>query len=204
MSKCYEGRDVCSQKIGQGGKIEVSDRLSLSIASIYPNKQTNKQTLILHRTVVIQGQNPHFWYLVTKSRLIQFLWNPTDCSPLGSSVHGISQARILECVPFPSLGDLPDPGMQSVSLALAGRFFITEPPGKPQSPPYLGTFGNVWSSVWLSQLREEYYSHLQAEVRGGPEHLTTHKRVPTTKNFLVQNINSAEVKKPSHRINQTG
>ena len=26
------------------------------------------------------------------------LWDPTDCSLPGSSVHGIFQARILECV----------------------------------------------------------------------------------------------------------
>ena len=55
-----------------------------------------------------------------------------DYSPLGSSANGISQARILEYVPFPSPGDLPDPGMESVSPALAGGFFTTEPPGKPQ------------------------------------------------------------------------
>ena len=30
-----------------------------------------------------------------------------DCNPPGSSVHGISQARILEWVAFPSSGDLP-------------------------------------------------------------------------------------------------
>ena len=91
------------------------------------------------------------------------------CLP-GSSVHGISQARILEWVampsprgssqprnptqvsciageffmvwdtreahkhwsslPFPSPGDLPDPGIDSASSALEGRFFTTEPPGK--------------------------------------------------------------------------
>ena len=34
-----------------------------------------------------------------------------DCSPSGSSVHGFSQARILEWLPFPSPGDLPDPEM---------------------------------------------------------------------------------------------
>ena len=37
-------------------------------------------------------------------------------------------------LPFPSPGDLPDPGMEPASLAsllLAGRFFNTEPPGKP-------------------------------------------------------------------------
>ena len=33
--------------------------------------------------------------------------------------------------PFPSPGDLPYPGIKFVSLALAGGFFTTEPPGKP-------------------------------------------------------------------------
>ena len=34
-------------------------------------------------------------------------------------------------LPFPSPGDLPDPGIKLISPALAGRFFTTEPPGKP-------------------------------------------------------------------------
>ena len=34
-------------------------------------------------------------------------------------------------LPFPSLGDLPDPGIELMSPALAGGFFTTEPPGKP-------------------------------------------------------------------------
>ena len=34
-------------------------------------------------------------------------------------------------VPFPSPGDLHNPGITTVSSALAGRFFTTEPPGKP-------------------------------------------------------------------------
>ena len=41
-----------------------------------------------------------------------------NSSPPVSSVHGILQARILECVPFPSLRDLPDPGIEPKSLAL--------------------------------------------------------------------------------------
>ena len=32
--------------------------------------------------------------------------------------------------PFFYPGDLPDPGIKPMSLALAGRFFTTEPPGK--------------------------------------------------------------------------
>ena len=57
-----------------------------------------------------------------------------DCSLPGSSVHGISQSRILEWVAISSPRDLPDPGMEFASLAspaLAGGFFTMEPPGKP-------------------------------------------------------------------------
>ena len=41
-----------------------------------------------------------------------------DHSPPGSSVHGVLQARILGWVPFPSPGDLPNPGIQLRSPAL--------------------------------------------------------------------------------------
>ena len=54
--------------------------------------------------------------------------DPTDCSPPGSSVHGILQARILEGVAMPPPGDLPDPGIKPAFLkspALADRFFTT-------------------------------------------------------------------------------
>ena len=33
-------------------------------------------------------------------------------------------------MPLPSPGNLPDPGMEPVSPALAGGLFTTEPPGK--------------------------------------------------------------------------
>jgi hypothetical protein len=39
-------------------------------------------------------------------------------------------------LPFPPPGYLPDPGsklMSSASPTLAGKFYITEPPGKPFS-----------------------------------------------------------------------
>ena len=42
---------------------------------------------------------------------------------VGSSVHEIVQARILEWVPFPSPGDLPNPGIKPRSLALQADFF---------------------------------------------------------------------------------
>ena len=64
--------------------------------------------------------------LVTQSFLT--LYDPMDCSLPASSVHGILQARTLEWLPCPSLGDLPEPGIEPKSLmspALAGGFFTT-------------------------------------------------------------------------------
>ena len=58
---------------------------------------------------------------------------PTLYNPQGSSVHGIFQAAHWSGLPFPSLGHLLNPGIEPVSPALAGRFFTTEPPGKPRS-----------------------------------------------------------------------
>ena len=64
-----------------------------------------------------------------------------DCSPPGSSVHGIFQAKYWSRLPFPTPGDLPNPGMKPTSLifpALAGGFFTTEPLGK--SVVYINNF----------------------------------------------------------------
>ena len=66
------------------------------------------------------------------AQLCLTLSDPMDCSPPGSSVHGILQARIQ--LPFPSPGNLPDPEhepMSPVSPALTSRFFTTKPSGKP-------------------------------------------------------------------------
>ena len=59
------------------------------------------------------------------------LCNPTYSSPPGLSVHGVSRQEYMSGLPFLLLGDLPDPGIEPMSPALAGRFFTTGPPGKP-------------------------------------------------------------------------
>ena len=62
------------------------------------------------------------------------LCDPMDCSPPGSSVHGILQARILECVAMPSSRKSFWPRGETWVLynsCTAGRFCITEPPRKP-------------------------------------------------------------------------
>ena len=67
------------------------------------------------------------WLLVAKSWLI--LCDPMDCSLPGSSVHGISQARILEWIAILFSRGSSQP--RDPTLALAGGFFTTEPPRKP-------------------------------------------------------------------------
>ena len=50
---------------------------------------------------------------------------------------GFSRQEHWSGLPFLPPGDLPDPGIETVSHALAGRFFTTEPPGKPPRLVYL-------------------------------------------------------------------
>ena len=52
------------------------------------------------------------------AKLCPTLCDFIDYSPPDSSVHGILQARILECVVIPTPGDLPKPGIKTVSPAL--------------------------------------------------------------------------------------
>ena len=64
-------------------------------------------------------------YLVVQACLS--LCNPMGCSWPGSSVHGISQAKILEWVAISFSRDLPDPGIEPESLvspALAASWIL--------------------------------------------------------------------------------
>ena len=59
------------------------------------------------------------------------LCNPMDCSPPGSSVHGISPRQEYwsgVLLPFPR--DLPNPGIEPGSPALQADSLPSEPPGK--------------------------------------------------------------------------
>ena len=67
------------------------------------------------------------------AQLCLTLCDPTDCSPPGSSVHGVLQARILEWVAMSSSGDLSNPGIKPRSPTLQADSLPTEPPGKPNN-----------------------------------------------------------------------
>ena len=79
---------------------------------------------------------PHALSL-SRSRLFATLWTIALQVPLSV---GFSRQEYWSELPFPPPGDLPDPGIEPpspASPALAGRFFITEPPGKSPLPRHV-------------------------------------------------------------------
>ena len=75
------------------------------------------------------------------AQLCPTLCDPMACSPLGSSAHGILQARMLEWVACCPPGDLPDPGVKHTSPAL-----------QVDSLPL-----SHWGSPWLSVVFPYYH-----------------------------------------------
>ena len=86
---------------------------------------------------------------------------------------GFSRQKYSSGLPFPSAGDLPNPGMELTSLmspAFAGGFFTAEPPEKPirwihkyyenlnQKYKYYENFNKKYSEVLLIVYFQFYYS----------------------------------------------
>ena len=68
--------------------------------------------------------------LVAKScQTLVTLWTVAHQAALSM---GFSRQEYWSGLPFPSAGDLPNPGIKPMSPAMdSGRFFTTEPQGKP-------------------------------------------------------------------------
>ena len=79
-------------------------------------------------------------------------------------------------MPFPSPGDLPDPGIEPTSPSLAGEFFTAELPGRPQLTAILlytllevrHTWGNTWAETDLSQFIQQITIELAVQVKSLP------------------------------------
>ena len=74
--------------------------------------------------------------LVAHAQSYLTLCNPMDCSPPGSSVHGIFPVIILGGLPFPTPGDLPNLGSKTKSPALQS---VSLPAGPLVKPRYIHT-----------------------------------------------------------------
>ena len=71
-------------------------------------------------------------------RCVQLSATPETVARQAPLSMEFSQHEYWSGLPFPTPGDLPDPGIKPTSLmspALAGKFYTTEPPGKPFPSP---------------------------------------------------------------------
>ena len=66
--------------------------------------------------------------LLNHVRLFVIPWTVASQTPLSME---FSRQEDWSGLPYPSPGDLPDPGIEPASAALAGGFFTPEPPRKP-------------------------------------------------------------------------
>ena len=66
------------------------------------------------------------WKLLFRCSVMSNFCDPMDCSPPGSSVHGIPQARVLEQVAISSFRGTSWPRTRTLISCIG-----TEPPGKP-------------------------------------------------------------------------
>ena len=110
--------------------------------------------------------------LVTKTWLT--LCDPRDCSPPAPLSMGFSRQEYWSELPLLSPGDLPHPGTESASPALAGGFFASEPPGKPrpadgacaQSCLTLFNTTDHQASLTKGSPRQEYWSGVPFPTTG--------------------------------------
>ena len=90
--------------------------------------------------------------------LFMTLWIVACQTPLSM---GFSRQEYWSRLSCPPPGDIPDPGMETPSLAslIAGRFFSAEPPGKPtwfyrSTTTQEEAFSNLWSLPEMSWSNE--------------------------------------------------
>ena len=99
------------------------------------------------------------------------LWDPMDCSPPGSSVHGILQARVLDWVVMPSSRgsswSRDGTCVFLLSLALAGGFFTSKPLGNPEASCKSDLFlvdSRTWYMTALDSVFYEFGFFLASRV----------------------------------------
>ena len=112
-------------------------------------------------------------------------WTVTYQAPLSM---GFSRQEYWSGLPFPSPGDLPDPGTEPVSPALQADALTSEPPGKPT----INCKDNIRSDQSLSRVR------LCDSVNRSTPGLPVHHQLPEFTQTHVHRVSDAI--QPSHHL----
>ena len=107
-----------------------------------------------------------WWFSRGLVRLFATPWTVAHQAPLPT---GFPRQEYWSRLPFPSPGDLPDPGVKSSSPAAAGRFFTTETLGKPKKEIDLCSLAIGNSRRGIIQ-----FSNLGVEIKVAPVILLLH------------------------------
>ena len=98
------------------------------------------------------------------NKLIQPVWKIVTVAHQAPLSMVFPREEYWSGLPFPPPGDLPKPGIKPTSPALAGRFFTTEPLGKPLIAKYKdsnpGSFSLFVSQALFLRKVETYCSGL--------------------------------------------
>ena len=108
-------------KVISGTNNNLTCLLTLAVKSKVVLQYSVSLGFILYNFVVIQS--------LSHAQLIVTPWTVALQAPLPM---GFPRQEYWNGLSFPSPEGLPDPGIETVSLELAGIFFTTEPLGKPQ------------------------------------------------------------------------
>ena len=92
------------------------------------------------------------------------LCNPLDCSPPGSSVHGIFQARILEWVAISSSRGSSDPGVEPATLASPALKADSLPAEPSRNPIIWGRRNFCRAGQFLTLQKNSYPVKLKASA----------------------------------------
>ena len=116
--------------------IELNELIWKVLEMVLSDAGTRPAQACVPKTVVLFS---HWMTELVFSHQCPALCDPVDCSLPGSSVRGVSQARILEWVAVPSPGDLPNPGTQPMSSQWQAGSLPLSLQGSPASN-YLSLF----------------------------------------------------------------
>ena len=160
-------------------KWKSSEKLSKTISAFV----TVKLTLGIHSLTSSLQKT-----LVFSCSVVSSSTDPMDCSrPQAPLSIGFSRQEYWNGWPFPSPGDLPNPGMEPSPAALAGRFFTTEPLGKPTR----------WYSVQFSSVAQSCPTLCDPMNRSTPG-LPVHHQLPESIQTHVHRVGDAI--QPSHPL----
>ena len=131
-------------------------------------------------------------YVCMFMQLCPTLATPRTIAHQASLSMGFCKQEYRSGLPFPTPGNLPDPGTKPVYLASSARFFTTESPGKLPSIFYLYLTNQIPKSIYLCLLvSSQFLNQYKDDKRHTCTRVHTHTHTHTQKKNKTKSKHSA-------------